>query len=341
MLEVSNDTRRNKVQNNAGNSKNNSNNSSDASNNEDIFHIGDRSFRKIKLGLAEEEVRAYVEELITQRDTAMKRQEHLTALTALAEKTVIDANNMSQAMLKKTIDQAKAEAEKIRVRSEQEAEQFARATKAEAKTAAEKEAEVIKAEAHRQARLVREQQLDGIRTEAANLAQKLQNDLITNIEGMKKSVISIGTKFMPIETNNNTTSRTASIDNKDQAASALSTGENGALLNQVPWLEIEIMPPLDIDKIMDLISQIERLPEIKTTDLLPETPNPLIRVFLNKPLALANWLRTLPHIAQVTELIDSNAVDRKPGEKREKIQIVFGTNPKKNPQSKKDSSIRN
>jgi len=40
---------------------------------------------------------------------------------------------------------------------------------------------------------------------------------------------------------------------------------------------------MDIEKIMDLISHLEKLPEVKTTDLLPETPNPLIRVFLSKP----------------------------------------------------------
>jgi F0F1-type ATP synthase membrane subunit b/b' len=171
------------MQKNEGN-RNSSNSSSDS--NEDVFHIGDRSFRKTKLGLAEEEVRSYVEELISQRDTAVKRQEHLAALTELAEKTVIDANNLSQSMMKKAADQAKAEAEKIRVRAEQEVEQFVKARKAEAKTAADKEAEAIKAEAQRQAGLVRDQQLDGIRAEAAGLAQKLKNDLIADLENMKK-----------------------------------------------------------------------------------------------------------------------------------------------------------
>lgn len=291
----------------------NSSNSSGDSNNEDVFHIGDRTFRKIKLGLAEEEVRAYVEELISQRDTAVKRQEHLAALTELAEKTVMDANNLSQAMMKKATDQAKAEADKIRVKAEQELDQFVKARKAEAKTAADKEAEAIKAEAHRQARLVREQQLDGIRAEAAGLAQKLQNDLIANLENMKKSVATLGTKFKPTESTADASSHFISPDGKDKA-SALSDGEKGVLLDHVPWLEIEVMPPMDIEKIMDLISQIERLPEVKTTDLLPETPNPLIRVFLGKPLALANWLRTLPHISQVTELFDSNSVDSESGE---------------------------
>lgn len=321
------------MQKNDGN-RNNSNNSSSSNetSNEDVLHIGDRSFRKVKLGLAEEEVRSYVEELMSQRDTAMKRGEHYAALTELAEKTVIDANNLSQAMMKKTTDQAKAEADKIRVRAEQEGEQLIRAKKAEAKAAADKEAETIKAEAHRQAKAVRDQQLDGIRAEAASLAQRLQNEIIANLDNLKKGVISMGTKYKPMEA-------TVPADSKDKAAT-LSDGEKGVLLDHVPWLEIEIMPPMDIEKIMDLISHLERLPEVKTTDLLPETPNPLIRVFLSKSFALADMLRSLPQIAQVTELFDSAGVDSQTGEKRERIQVVFGTNPNKNAQAKKDSSTR-
>jgi len=327
------------MQKNDGNRSNGNNNSNADSNNEEIFRIGDRSFRKIKLGLAEEEVRAYVEELINQRDALLKRQEHLAALTELAEKTVMDASNLSQAMTKKAADQAKAEGDKMRARAEQETDQYVKARKAEAKAVADKESEAIKAEADRQARLIREQHLDGIRAEAVSLSQKLQNDLIANIENMKKSIATIGKNFKPMESSADTSSVNVS-ENKDKSA-VLSDREKGVLLDHVPWLEIEIMPPMDIEKIMDLISHLEKLPEVKTTDLLPETPNPLIRVFLSKPLALANMLRTLPQISQVTELFDSNSVASETGEKRERIQVTFGTNSGKNQQSKKDSSMRN
>ena len=69
---------------------------------EDILYIGERPFRKIKLGLAENEVRSYIEELISQREALRKRLEPLAALTELAEKTVIDANDQSQADAEKS-----------------------------------------------------------------------------------------------------------------------------------------------------------------------------------------------------------------------------------------------
>jgi len=337
-------------------SNNNGNGTTLTVNGEEILHIGDRSFRKTKLGLAEEEVRAYVEELINQRDALVKRQEHLSALTELAEKTVMDANNLSQAMMKKTTEQAKAEADKIRAKAESEADQLVKAKRAEAKTLADKDAESIRAEAHRQAKLVREEQLDGIRSEAANLAQKLQSDLIANLDGLKKQVLTLGTKFEPslhnANNNNNNSSNTSSNNNNNNGnnnksahapmveaakpADTLSAGEKGALLDHIPWLEVEVLPPLDIEKIMDLIARLESLPEVKTTDLLPETPNPLIRVFLNEPSPLADMLRTLPQVEKVTELTDEGQGE----DKRERIQIVLGKNPSKNADPKKGSTIR-
>jgi len=301
---------------------------------EDILYIGERPFRKIKLGLTENEVRSYIEELISQREALRKRLEPLAALTELAEKTVIDANDQSQAMLKKAADEAKVEADNIRVASEQETEEFVKQIRTEVITAAKKEAEVIKAEAQHRAKMLRESQLDGIKKEVANLAQKLQNDLIADIEVMKKSVMALSTKF------STTTINTVSNDGQENGK-RLSEEEKAEITDYAQWLEIEIMPPIDIDKIMNLISYLERLPEVKTTDVLPDTPNPIIRVFLGKPLALAAVLLLLPQIAQVNEVVDMNGIDHQFGEKRERLQLVFDTNPNKNHPDEKNPTPKN
>jgi hypothetical protein len=83
---------------------NNGNGSNDAAPGDEVLQIGERVFRKTKFGLAEEEVRSYIEELIRQRNALMKRQEHLAGLTELAEKTIIEANNLSQLMMKKSTE---------------------------------------------------------------------------------------------------------------------------------------------------------------------------------------------------------------------------------------------
>jgi vacuolar-type H+-ATPase subunit H len=307
---------------------------------DEVLHIGERIFRKTKFGLAEEEVRAYIEELINHRDALSKRQEHLAALTELAEKTIIEANNLSQLMMKKSAEQAKAEAGKILTKAEQDGEQIIKTKKAEAKAAAEKEADAIVAEAQRNAKSIREEQFNSIRTEAASLAQKLQNELIANIESVKKQVLSIGIKVELITSNGHVIPPAARGDNKEKPGPALYEGEKDVLWDHIPWLEIEIMPPMDIENIMEFIAQLENLHSVKTTDLLPETPNPLIRVFLNEPMPLAEMLREFPEVEQVIELSDVAGSDTPSGDKLQRIQIVLGKNPGKNTEVKKNTTIK-
>jgi cell division initiation protein len=298
------------------------------------------------MGLDEEEVRSYVEELISQRDSLQKRSEHLAALSELAEKTIIEANNLAEKTKQKATDQAKADADKIRNSAQKEAEQILKQKTAEAKATAEKEAETLRAEILRHVELAREEQLNVLKAEAKVLAQRVQSELLASVDNVKKQITTIGTNFekVSLDNNNNVPAIVPPIEIKDEPVAALSAGEKGALLDHIPWLEVEVMPPLDIEKIMELISRLESLPEVKTTDLLPETPNPLIRVFLNEPSPLAELLRTLPQVEKVTEMSDSNTsggLDIQPDDKRERIQIVLGKNANiKDASTKKNATIK-
>jgi vacuolar-type H+-ATPase subunit H len=312
-------------------------NRNDPTSGDDVMQIGERFFRITKYGLFDEEVRSYIQELINQRDALLKRQEHMAALTELAEKTVIEANNLSQLMMKRSAEQAKADSDNILVKAEQNVQQMIEAKTAEAKATAEIEAKAIKTEAWHQANLIRREQIDFIRREAASLVQKLQNDLLVNIDEVKKYLLSIGTKFETVTMDNNGISLTVTKKvNEDTAA------EKGMLLNRIPWLEVEVLPPQDIEKIMDLISRLESLPEVKTTDLLPEIPNPLIRIFLNEPSPLAELLRTMPQIEQVTEMSDTTEFVDQNKQKRERIQVVLAKDGNiKGNQTKKGTASKN
>jgi cell division septum initiation protein DivIVA len=312
-----------------GNNGNGSNGANGTPIGDDALHLGGRVFKKVELGLDEKEVQAYVDELINQRDALLKRQEHLSALAELAEKTVIEANNLAQQMKQKATEQAKAEADELRVKAEKDTEQFIKEKKAEAKTIAEKEADIVRTEALRQAEMAREEKLAMFKAEAKGLAQKVQNELLISIDNIKQHVMALDANFEQVSSFDFTPARTASVAIEDRPTPALSRGEKGTSFDQIPWLEVEVLPPVDIGKIMDLIARLESLPQVKTTDLLPEMPNPLIRVFLNEPSPLADLLRTLPQIEKVTEMSDSQAIDGldiPAGEKREKIQIVLGKN---------------
>jgi hypothetical protein len=325
-----------------GNNSNDDNLRNGSPKGDDILQVGDRIFRKVELGLDEKEVRSYVEELVSERDALVKRQEHLSALAELAEKTVIEANNLAQQTKQKAADQAKAEAEVIRTKAEQETEQFIQQKKAEAQRAAGQEAENIKAQALKQMELMREEQFNVLKAEAKSVAQRMQEELLSSIESIKRQVMTLSNKFEEMPSLSNVPFPSVPLTAEVGPDTVDYPVEKTTSFDHIPWLEVEVLPPVDIGKIMDLISRLESLPAVKTTDLLPEMPNPLIRVFLNEPSPLAELLRTLPQVEKVTEAADFETdldSDIPTGNKKERIQVVLGDNQKsKNKDSKKETT---
>jgi hypothetical protein len=89
--------------------------------------------------------------------------------------------------------------------------------------------------------------------------------------------------------------------------------------DQPEW-ELEILPPIDLNQILDIINYLDDQPEVQQTELIPHMERPKITVFLNKPLAMINILRALPQVANVTEdTTGSNGSDVKP--RRAKIEL--------------------
>ena len=105
-----------------------------------VIEVGGRVLSKTKFGLDEEEVCSYIEELVNERNELLERQENLSSLTSLAEKTIIEANNLSHEIKQKATEEANEEVERIRAKAEEDVEQMVEEKKAEAITIAEQEA---------------------------------------------------------------------------------------------------------------------------------------------------------------------------------------------------------
>jgi hypothetical protein len=93
---------------------------------------------------------------------------------------------------------------------------------------------------------------------------------------------------------------------------------------------LEVLPPVDIHRIMGLISQLEELPQVRTTELIPVMPNPLITVFLKEPLRLVEVLNTFPEIEQAEKEIstegETDTFDETTEKKQNRIKITFNEN---------------
>ena len=279
-----------------------------AKDNDNIIELSGWEFRKVKDGLDETQVASLLNELINQRDSLTQRTEHLSSLTKLAERTVTEADKLAEEMTAKVIDQAKAEAAEIIAEAE------ARAQRMEAEN--------------------KRNQL-----ELRNSVQELYSQLLSGLESLKQKVVALQVESehklsQPVE--EVSTLITMETDETSAASQepipAIEQTEPTVLAEQAPLaddrditagereleLELAILPPIDIMKIMEIVTYLDNLPEVENTELIPNTERPSIIVSLREPINLIDMLRTLPEIARIEE--DATETTGAEGEPR-KIQI--------------------
>ena len=85
-----------------------------------------------------------------------------------------------------------------------------------------------------------------------------------------------------------------------QTADPAKTGE-------LQW-EMEVLSPIDMGRIVEFVTQLDQLPEVERTDIIPRIDRPSIMVFLREPVSLIDVLRTLPVVAHVEEDTTDTAV---------------------------------
>jgi len=98
--------------------------------------------------------------------------------------------------------------------------------------------------------------------------------------------------------------------------------EDQAELGKPQW-EVEILPPFDISKIMEVVSYLDQLPEVANTEMIvPQIDMPSILVFLREPMNFVDVLQTMPVVAHVEEVtIDKAATNGEPGKGPRKVRI--------------------
>jgi hypothetical protein len=102
-------------------------------------------------------------------------------------------------------------------------------------------------------------------------------------------------------------SRTADYIEKSLDLSRLFEGGDKPDLGNPQW-EVEILPPFNIGKIMEVVSFLDQLPEVENTEMIvPQIDMPSILVFLRGPMNLVDVLQTVPVVAHVEEVATPKA----------------------------------
>lgn len=283
-------------------------------NNNGVVKLWGQEFKKTKDGLDKEQVVSFVNELMNEHETLLKRAEHLSSLTQLAEKTIVEADNVAKQVQKEAGDKAKAEANTIVAKAEEQAQKLIQEKSAEAVAIANKEAEAIKAKAQQRAESLLEERAKKIQPELRDIAKRLYGELLAQLESLKQQVGALEKEFehklsQPLE------------DTGKVSVEAGKTGDDFLELIQTtdetskdePEWELEILPPIDLTQILDIINHLDSLPQVVRTELIPQADKPYIMVFLRQPIDLIDILGTLQQVAQVTEdTTESGGAEGKP-----------------------------
>ncbi|MBN1862635.1 MAG: hypothetical protein JW790_03225 [Dehalococcoidales bacterium] len=246
--------------------------------------------KKVGDGLDENQVVSLINELISQRDQLTQRTEHSESLTKLAERTVTEADKLAEEIKAQSVEQAKIETTKLMAEAEAKARQI-------------------------------EKEMQRIQTELKESVQGLFSQLLSGLEELTRQVKALQTEAeqklpQPLEEARPAAAKASKetpaepeepapaakqedTEAKMEVAPAAPPPETGDQPN--PDLELEILPPLDIMKIMDIVTYLDSLPEIENTELIPNTERPLIIVTPRQPINLIDVLSTLPEIDHLEE----------------------------------------
>ena len=137
-----------------------------------VKEMGGQRFRIVKNGLNEAEVSSFISTLTRQNDELVNKVEHLSALTKLAESTVVEAENQAKSIRMQVEEEAKAQAASIVAAAEEQAKLEADKIIAKSKQRAEEVAQARVAKAERQA----EEMIKNAEARADNVRQVAEKE---------------------------------------------------------------------------------------------------------------------------------------------------------------------
>lgn len=274
-----------------------------------VTELWGREFDIVKNGLSEAEVVSYVDELIKEHDILIQRQEHLSSLTKLAERTVAEAEKLAEESKKEAIDQAKAEASRIIAEAEERARQATEEKQAEMIAKATEQAEAIKASAEREAELLLDNRKKGIEAELKDMVQRLYSQLLSQLDSLKEQAVAMGKEFesklsQPIE---QTSTATVDVEDASEATAQLEELLENVPDSIYPEEQPQDTPSQSLD-ITDQISEIEEEALVVDNNQAPDAYEEKVEIEFLPPinilqiLEINNYLESLPEV-EATEII--------------------------------------
>lgn len=309
-------------------------NNSDNSTKDDVIEIAGKEFHRVKNGLDENEVGPLINDIIDERDALLRREEHLSSLTKLAEKTITEADKLAEEIKAETMKQAEADAVEVVARAEEQAKKEIEEKRTEVINTANNEAAAIKEEAKRDAELIMENQKKKIKPEIREFVKQISSQMLSELERINRQVEILESELEEklLQFDDETEDKTEwfgkgaaevlkeedykipddftdpihitdNVDTHDPEEKMALFADNLNIDSDdtEPQWELEILPPMDIMKVMSVVTHLDGLPEVEKTEIIPRSDKPSIMVFLNEPIQLNDIIREFPEVVNVTE----------------------------------------
>jgi hypothetical protein len=273
--------------------------------------LNSRSIREALSELDDQQVITFVQQLIDERETLIKRQEHLVSLSRLSEKTIAAADEIARQIQEEAKNQAESEAEAIILKARESASQMVEECKNAATSAAQKELLAVKSIYQEELNTFSSKTIDEFESRMKEITQEISEAMISCTGSLKNQLSTFQKhfeeKFSGLET------LTVSLpEEKPAKPESVNTANN--VTEQVnPNIAgreikiIEILAPRDKDRIELLRAHLDELEDVVQTDVKHLIDRTLIEVTLMKPLDLTRIMSDWPEV----EMVQNVTIDGK------------------------------
>lgn len=306
-----------------------------------VITLGGREFKRVKNGVDEAEIGVFIDELINERDELARARHHIGSLTKLAETTIVEADRMAAQIKAEASQQAEVQSAVVIEQAKEQGRQAVEEKQAEVLAVANEKAGAILSQAERDAAELLENAKKRVGNELRNAVNEQFQILLQELEGLKQRAAAAQANFEtrmsqptdassagPAEAAEETgdsaprlekTVETAAM--KEEKTSARSPepaqdedqSDRGFDLSRLlqaddwaessePQFEVEILPPIHMTRIMEIVAHLDRLPEVENTEIIPRMDSPSILVFLRQEINLVDVLQSIPAVAYVEEV---------------------------------------
>ncbi len=246
------------------------------------------------------------------RATAEKKAKEIESQTLERAHTLADeVKRSAEAEAKRTIDEAQAKGRHLIELKE-----------AAAASSASTIAEGILAKARKEATAMLDAERKKARQQIDRDVVKMRGQLLGELDRLKSQVGGLEAHAYTEETDDPKAAHSQSTHQPGKRDDLLElTAPTGAESGELEW-EVEILPPVDIMKIMNVVGEIDNLVSVARTEIVPHGDRTSILVYTTGPVRLVETLKTLSEVANVQH----NPASRDKESKPHKLTAVLSPN---------------